>query len=457
MTPPPGPEFSDSFPNPEAGRTRLSPAHTPARPGVAASPGVTTASEDPAVRDLPPVHRIPTHQITERPDNPRNITDTAVTHVARSLQRFGWKQPLVIDRDNHLVVGHTRHRAARTLGLPFVPAVIADDLTPGEIDAYRIVDNRSHEFSTWDLPELARQLDGLSADFGDVLVLADWDAVLADLEQTTAEWLPALPVDPDEAPPLPAVPVTRPGDVWHLGGHRLLCGDATSRDDVARLLDGDRCDVMVTDPPYGVAYRDPRRRENAISGDLTQAVIPISFAVAVEQALTDDARIYLFGGSGNWTMYAKLFEHHTRREVKPIVWDKGQFVLRPNGYHSQFEMVYFGWKGAGGANHLWFGDRKISDVWQVNRRLDDDRLHLTQKPVEVCAIPIRYSCPPDGLVYEPFAGSGSTLIAATLEGRTCRALEVDPAYCDVVCRRFQALTGILPIRDGEPVDFTAPA
>jgi ParB-like chromosome segregation protein Spo0J len=132
------------------------------------------------------VHRIPTDQITERPDNPRNIPDAAVTHVAVSLRRFGWKQPLVIDRDHHLVVGHTRHRAARSLGLPFVPAVIADDLTEAEIDAYRIVDNRTHEFSTWDLPELTRQLDVLSDEFSDVLVLADWEAVLADLEDATA-------------------------------------------------------------------------------------------------------------------------------------------------------------------------------------------------------------------------------------------------------------------------------
>jgi DNA modification methylase len=264
---------------------------------------------------------------------------------------------------------------------------------------------------------------------------------------------PGVDPDPDEVPALPAVPVTRPGDVWHLGGHRLLCGDATSRDDVARLLDGDRCDVMVTDPPYGVAYQSATRK-NAISGDLTQALIPISFAVAVEQALTDDARIYLFGGSGNWSMYAKLFDHHLRMEVRPIVWDKGNFVLRPNGYHSQFEMVYFGWRGTGGGPSHWYGDRKVSDVWQIHRDPNADRVHPTQKPVEVCAIPIRYSCPPDGLVYEPFAGSGSTLIAATLEGRTCRALEVDPAYCDVVCRRFQALTGVLPARGGEPVDFT---
>jgi hypothetical protein len=146
---------------------------------------VTTTEADGPVRDLPPVHSIPTDRIRESPDNPRIIPDAAVAHVAGSLRRFGWKQPLVIDRDNWLVVGHTRHRAARRLNLPTVPAVIADDLTEAEIDAYRIVDNRTHEFSSWDLPELARQLDALSADFGDVLVLADWDAVLADLEDTT--------------------------------------------------------------------------------------------------------------------------------------------------------------------------------------------------------------------------------------------------------------------------------
>jgi DNA modification methylase len=203
--------------------------------------------------------------------------------------------------------------------------------------------------------------------------------------------------------------------------------------------------------------------KNSISGDLTQAAIPVSFGLAVEDALDSNARVYLFGGSGNWTMYSGLFDFHLRMQVRPIVWAKEHFVLRPNGYHSQFEMVYYGWKGHGGANDLWFGDRKGSDLWQVSRQeAETEKVHPTQKPVETCAIPIRNSSPPGGLVYEPFGGSGSTLIAAHMLGRRARVMELDPKYCDVILRRFARFTGIKPERvleDGttEPVSFAEPA
>jgi DNA modification methylase len=370
---------------------------------------------------------------TIRP-HPRNPNRGSIPTVRESLRAHGQYRTIVVQQaTGHVLAGNTTWAAAKAEGRPTIAII--------ELD----VDDADDQI-------LADILAGLPDLEGTGWNPADLDALEADIR--AAEPLPPLPADPDDAPPLPAEPVTRAGDVWHLGPHRLLCGDATSRVDVTRLLDGDRCDVMVTDPPYGVAYQSATRK-NAISGDLTQALIPISFAVAIEQALTDDARIYLFGGSGNWSMYAKLFDHHLRMEVRPIVWDKGHFVLRPNGYHSQFEMVYFGWRGTGGGPSHWYGDRKASDVWQVHRDPNADRTHPTQKPVEVCAIPIRYSCPPSGLVYEPFAGSGSTLIAATLEGRTCRALELDPAYCDVICRRFQILTGTVPqrVEDGRPVEY----
>jgi DNA modification methylase len=181
----------------------------------------------------------------------------------------------------------------------------------------------------------------------------------------------------------------------------------------------------------------------------------VAFAVALEY-LDVDARLYLFGGSGNLSMYSGLFDAHLRQQVHIMVWVKESFVLRPNGYHSQFELVYFGWKGRGGDLVNWYGDRKMSDVWQVSRDSGLYRVHPTQKPVAVCSIPIRNSCEPGGLVYEPFGGSGSTLIAAHGLGRRARVLELDPHYVDVICRRFQEHTGEKPVleRTGEPVDFT---
>jgi DNA modification methylase len=265
--------------------------------------------------------------------------------------------------------------------------------------------------------------------------------------------------DPDDIPDEdPVDPQTERGMVYRLGHHLLMCGDATKRDDVRTLMAGQRAPIMVTDPPYGVAYHANKKGQKAasIAGDLTQSVIPVGFAVAVEIALDGDARIYMFGGTSNWGMYSSLFDHHLRMQPRPIVWVKEGFILRPNHYHSQFEMVYFGWKGTGGGMEHWYGDRSQSDVWKVTR--DRDRVHPTQKPVEVCAAPIRNSCPADGLVYDPFGGSGSTLIAAHMLGRPARIMELDPKYCDVICRRWAQFTNQIPERvlgDGktEPVTF----
>ena len=267
--------------------------------------------------------------------------------------------------------------------------------------------------------------------------------------------------DPDEAPEAPlGDPVTQHGDLWLLGqDHRLLCGDAMDREDVRRVLAGERAELMLTDPPYGVMFGTGSRggKKLAIRGDLSQTAIPIGFAVALEYALAENARIYLFGGAANWSMYSRIFDHHLQMEPRVIVWVKENFVLRPNNYHSRFELLYFGWTGHGGDADYWYGDRTHSDVWRVAR--DHDGLHPTQKPVALCSIPIGNSCAPGGLVFDPFLGSGSTLVAAHAAGRRCVGLELEPRFADVICARFQRLTGITPVLEstGEAVDFSAQA
>jgi DNA modification methylase len=301
------------------------------------------------------------------------------------------------------------------------------------------------------LAQQPRGLEGTGFD-GD-----DLDALIAAMGDGQGGGGPGLNGDPDDVPEPPEEAVTALGDFYRLGDHLLLCGNSTKREDVEHLLGGNRPELMVTDPPYGVVFGGDKGK-NSISGDLTQAAIPLSFAVAVD-FLDDNARLYLFGGGLNWGMYAGLFDVHLRMQVRPIVWAKEHFVLRPNNYHSQFEMVYFGWKGNGGAAAHWYGDRTATDLWEVSRQEEAEKVHPTQKPVEVCAIPIRNSAPPGGLVYEPFGGSGTTLIAAHLLGRCARVMELDPKWCDVICNRFERFTGIKPERvlpDGttEPVTFT---
>lgn len=410
---------------------------------------------------------------------PGNARRGNVAEIRKSIRRHGQYRAIVVrSHDGKLTVlagNHTAdaleaegHETARC------ELIECDD---DEARRINLADNKLSDLAEDDPEDLALLLASLDGDYDgtgwdvyDVDGLADAleDAAPRPSARVAPEGTPprdeiAEPreaqADPDEVPePPPGEPVTRPGDLWKLGEHVLMCGSSMNRADIARLMDGQLADIMVTDPPYGVAVGGDKGK-NSISGDLTQAAIPVSFALALG-VLTADARIYLFGGSANWSMYAGLFDAHLRMQVRVIVWAKEHFVLRPNNYHSKFELVYFGWKGRGGSADHWHGDRRQTDVWQVSRHEPGtERVHPTQKPVEACAIPIRNSCPPGGLVYEPFGGSGSTLIAAHLEGRHCRAMELDARFCDVILRRFEQVAGITPERvlpDGttEPVTFT---
>ena len=244
--------------------------------------------------------------------------------------------------------------------------------------------------------------------------------------------------DEDEETEIPDDPVSKKGEIYLLGPHVLMCGDSTSRDDVKALLGKSRPELMATDPPYGVLFKGTSKlktKRASIAGDLSQSVIPISFSLALD-FLDENARIYLCGGTTNFSMYEKLFDHHLQSMPHVIVWVKDGFVMRPNGYHSQFELIYWGWKGKGGGLKDWHGDRKQSDVWSVKRDNSREYIHPTQKPVELFARMIRNSCSPAGLVYEPFGGSGACLIACAKEGRTAKVMEMDPGYCDAIRIRW---------------------
>jgi len=364
--------------------------------------------------------------------NPRK-NDAAVAGVAASIREFGFRQPIVVDKGGVIIAGHTRWKAAQQLDLKQVPVHVATDLTRAQVRAYRIADNRLGELAEWDDTLLLPELGKLKLDLGDLFEDLELSSLL---DQFPVDPLPGE-ADPDAVPEPPKKAITKLGDLWVMGNHRLLCGDATQTRCVDTLVPPERCCMMFTDPPYGVVFGSAKK--NAISGDLTQAVIPISFAVAIETALDESARLYLCGGSGNYAMYEKLFDHHLQQQPHPLIWVKESFVLRPNNYHSQFEIVYFGWKGAGGGAKCWYGDRKHSDVWQFAR--DRDHVHPTQKPVELVARAVGNSSPPGGAIYEPFAGSGTTIIACEQLNRKCYAIEIDPRYVDTSVTRWETFTG----------------
>lgn len=373
---------------------------------------------------------VPIDQVIPYARNPRKNA-AAVDKVAASIKEFGWRQPIVINEENVVVVGHTRLMAAQKLGITEVPVHVAD-LTDSQAKAYRLADNRVAEYATWDDELLGleiRELDDMEFDL-DLVGFEDKElaGLLLDSRFGTTE--------EDEVPEPPADPVTQPGDLITLGEHRVLCGDATERRSYRELLGTVKPALVVSDPPYGVAYKDAGG--DRIQGDLTQAAFPISIACVVE-AIDDNARVYFFCGNDQIAMVDRVFNHHLGLRPRINVWKKEAFVLRRVGYHSQFEFCAYGWKGSGGGMDFWYGDRKQSDIWDVAR--DPDRVHPTQKPVAVCCIPIVNSSSERDAVLDPFLGSGTTLIAAEQLGRKCYGMELSPAYCDVIVQRWENLTG----------------
>ena len=367
--------------------------------------------------------------------NARTHSDKQVDQVAASISEWGWTVPCLVDDEGGMIAGHCRLLAAKKLGITEVPVMVARGWSEAQKRAYLLADNKLAENADWDNNLLRVELEGLAQMEFD-LGLTGFNVQEISLSMGDGDGLPE-----DSVPELEDDPVSDVGQLWALGNHRLLCGDATSKEDLDTLLDGKRCDLLFTDPPYGIAHGSgaSKSNEKRIRGDLTQALIPIAFDLSVTSALSGDARVYLCGGSSNLQMYASLFDHHLHQLVHIIIWVKDSFILRPHNYHSQFELIYFGWKGTGGAE--WWGDRKQSDVWQESRDTGDDRLHPTQKPVALPGRAITNSLCPGGLVYDPFCGSGTTMIAAEGLNRTCYAMEIDPRYVDMTIKRWQMLTG----------------
>ena len=370
-------------------------------------------------------------ELTPYKHNPRH-NDGAIDAVAASIKNFGFKVPIVIDKDGVIVAGHTRLAAAKKLGLEEVPVIVADDLTEEQIKAFRLADNKTAELAEWDPELLEIELQDIESidmtEFG-FDEPKDLDDNIEDLIE-------------DEAPDAPEEPVAKLGDLWELGGHRLVCGDSTDVDVIRRLMDGTKADMVFTDPPYGINVKGGKDKGNLIMGDLTQTAIPFSFEIAVEKCTKEKSHFYFCGGESNIQLYQKLFDRYLHMLPKHLIWVKNGFVMKQNGYHNQFEIIFHGYKQGSGA--LWYGGRteaEASDVWHINRDATSSYVHPTQKPIAVPARAIKNSCPPDGSVVDFFGGSGSTLIACEQLKRKCFMCELDPHYVDVIIKRWENLTG----------------
>jgi DNA modification methylase len=388
--------------------------------------------------------------------NARQHSDEQIAQIAASIAEFGFVNPILTGADGVLVAGHGRLAAARKLGLPTVPVVVLDHLTPTQRRALVLADNRLAELATWDDALLRIELEALQDDGFD-LDLTGFDAdALAELLADEEPQIEGRTED-DAIPEMPEEPVSKPGDVWRLGPHRLVCGDATTAEAYARLFpDGERADMVFTDPPYNVNYANSakdklRGKHRPILNDaLGEGFYDFLFdALALIMAHTRGA-IYVAMSSSELDTLQAAFRAAGGHWSTFIIWAKNTFTLGRSDYQRQYEPILYGWPE--GATRHWCGDRDQGDVWQIKKPAKND-LHPTMKPVDLVERAIRNSSRPGDVVLDPFGGSGTTLIAAEKAGRVARLIELDPKYADVIVRRWQDFTGQQATREADGVVF----
>ena len=357
-----------------------------------------------------------------------------VAKLAEAIERFGWTVPCVVTPKGEVLGGHGRLMAAERLGIADVPCVVVDGWSEADRREYRLAENRLAEMSGWDDDLLKSELAALA----EITVPLDlWDDV--ELDPTGGV------TDEDETPEPPAEPVSKAGDVWVLGDHRLMCGDSTNAEDVARLLDGASPHLMVTDPPYGVEY-DPDWRNRADRANGKPYGARAIGAVQNDDEFDWSAAWALFPGDVAYVWHAAWYASAVQASVKAagfevrcqIIWAKDRLIFSRGHYHWQHEPCWYAVR-KGGKGH-WAGDRKQTTVWEIEHRKSETG-HGTQKPVECMRRPIQNNSKRGAAVYEPFSGSGTTIIAAETTGRRCYAMEISPAYVDVAVQRWEKFTG----------------
>ncbi|MFN4014741.1 MAG: site-specific DNA-methyltransferase [Reyranella sp.] len=385
------------------------------------------------------VERRPVAALVPFARNARTHSDEQVAQIAASIREWGWTVPVLIDEAGTIIAGHGRVLAAQRLGFTEIPVMVAAGWSEAKRRAYVIADNKLALNAGWD-EELLRlelgELKGLGVDLeltgfgelelGKLLISADGDG------------------DPDEAPALPAEPISRPGDLWICGEHRVLCGDATVRADVEKLLDGELADMAFTDPPYNVNYansaKDKLRGKNRpiLNDALGEGFEALLHAASANMLAVTKGAIYICMSSSELDTLQKAFREAGGKWSTFVIWAKNTFTLGRADYQRQYEPILYGWKD--GADHYWCGARDQGDVWFFDKPVKND-LHPTMKPVALVERAIRNSSKSQDIVLDLFGGSGTTMIAAERTGRRARLLELDPRYTDVIVNRWEGMSG----------------
>lgn len=418
--------------------------------------------------------------------NPR-LNDPAVEAVARSLKEFGFRQPIVVDAEHVIVVGHTRWKAAKQMGLAKVPVHVATDLSAEQIKAYRIADNQTATLAEWDydlLPLELSDLQSMNYELGLLGFAEDELNRLLASGDATGEGL----TDEDDIPEPPDDPITQPGDIWVLGKHRLMCGDSSKPADLDLLLDGQVIHLVNTDPPYNVKV-EPRSNNAIAAGNSSFAKAngknkgsgghhqkldlarhpekskpthkqmrakdrPLANDFVTDEAfdelldawfgnasrvLVPGGSFYIWGGYANLGNYPGPLKRAGLYFSQGIVWDKQHPVLTRKDFMGAFEIAFYGWKE--GAAHQFHGPNNATDLWHVKKVNPQSMVHLTEKPVELAKRAIEYSSLAGQNVLDLFGGSGSTLMGCEQTGRRAFLMELDQAYCDVIVQRWEQFTG----------------
>lgn len=414
---------------------------------------VNSMATDP---EFPTYKTVPVAELIPYARNSRTHSPQQVDKIAASIREFGFLNPIIVDGKNGIVAGHGRVMAAQKLGLASLPVIEAAHLTEAQKRAYVIADNRLALDAGWDNDMLKIELQDLDAEGFD-LSLTGFNA--DEIGNFLAEPTAGL-TDEDAVPDVPAVPVTVEGDVWVLGRHRIACGSSTDEHTVSKILAGVKPHLMVTDPPYGVQY-DADWRNKAKRADGT--TIGGSALGAVENDDKADWREAwaLFPGDVAYVWHAGLFAGVVADSLmacdfklrSQIIWAKSNFAIGRGDYHWHHEPCWYAVR-EGKTGH-YAGDRKQTTLWQIAKPQKSETGHSTQKPVECMKRPIENNSSPGQAVYEPFSGSGTTIIAAEQTGRCCYAVELNPAYVDVAVKRWQDFTGKEATLEGSGETFNA--
>ena len=407
------------------------------------------------------VQQIALEQLVPYARNARTHSDSQVAQIAGSIAEFGFVNPVLVGGDNIIIAGHGRVMAAKKLGLETVPTIKLDHLSENQRRALVIADNKIAENAGWDEELLRLELQNLADEDFDLDLLGFDDVELDDL-LTSLDDDEAAALD-ENIPEVQETPVSRTGDIWIMGEHRLLCGDSTSEADMKKLMGGELADMVFTDPPYNVNYGETakdklrskggakagRKIMNDNLGDDFEAFLT---AACKNMLAHTKGALYICMSSSELDTLQSAFRNAGGKWSTFIIWAKNTFTLGRSDYQRQYEPILYGWKD--GNDRYWCGARDQGDVWFYNKPQKND-LHPTMKPVDLVVRGIKNSSKTLDIVLDPFGGSGSTLIAAEHTGRQARLIELDPKYVDVIVRRWQEMTGLQATLSGTDQEFRA--